>query len=132
MNSAGRTKASVGPEGRTERYKSVLVLVVRLDARGPWKSGLLIGRDFPMPLRLLAEPDVHHSDLAAGGTFALTIPPGDYVLCLADLSEIDKASSPLDEDPWVDRVFDVVVTDEHFQTIVPVLNRATGELAVDH
>ncbi len=104
----------------------------RLDARGPWKSGLLKGRDFPMPLRLLAEPDVHRSDLAAGGTFALTIPPGDYVLCLADLSEIDKASSPLDEDPWVDRVFDVVVTDEHFQTIVPVLNRATGELAVDH
>ena len=101
----------------------------RLDARGPWKSALLIGRDFPMPLSLLADPDVHRSNLEAGGTYALTITPGDYVLCLADLSEVQKVMSP-DKILWVDRVFDAVVSDEDLQTIVPVLNRATGELAV--
>ncbi len=110
-----------------ERYRQF-----KLDARGPWKSALLEDRDFPMPVRVLAEPGVYRSDLAADGTYALTIPPGDYVLCLADLSEIDKAPPPLDEAPWVDRVFDVVVTDEPLQTIVPVFNRVTGELALHY
>ncbi len=110
-----------------ERYQQF-----RLDARGPWKSALLNGRDFPMPVRVLAESGVHRSNLTAGGTYALTIPPGDYVLCLANLSEVAKAASPLDENPWVDRVFDAVVTDEQFQTIIPILDRATGELHVDH
>ncbi len=104
----------------------------RLDARGPWKSALINGRDFPMPVRVLAEPGVYRSNLTAGGTYALTIPPGDYVLCLADLSEVTKASSRPDEAPWVDRVFDAVVTDEHLQTIIPVLNRTTGELALHY
>jgi len=103
----------------------------RLDARGPWKSALLIGRDFPIPLQLLDEPDVHHSNIEAGGTYAFTIPPGDYVLCLAELSEVQKARSA-DKSLWVDRVFETVVTDESLQTVVPVLNRATGELVVHH
>ena len=110
-----------------ERYKRF-----RLDARGPWKSSLLTGRDFPMAARILAEPGVYHSDLTAGGTYALTIPPGNYVLCLADLSEVVKDASPLDAPPWVERVFEAVVTDESLQTIVPVLNRATGELTLHY
>ncbi len=103
----------------------------QLDARGPWKSGLLKGRDFPIPARLLAEADVHRCDLDAGGTYALTIPPGDYVLCLAELSEVQQAS-PTCDDLWVDRVFEAVVTDEDLQTIVPILDRSTGELTLDY
>ncbi len=109
-----------------ERYRQF-----RLDARGPRKSSLLSGRNFPLPLRLLAEPEVYRSDLTAGGTYAITIPPGDYVLCLADLSKVEQASSR-DQDVWVDVVIDAVVTDEDLQTIVPVLDRATGEFALYH
>ena len=125
------------PEG-TVRLTGVVVAMTRqryqqfrLDARGPWKSSLLEGRDFPMPLRLLAEPDVYHSDLDAGGTYALTMPPGDYVLCLADLSEVQKPPSS-EKILWVDRMFETVVTDEALQTIIPILDRATGELVVHH
>ena len=109
-----------------ERYRQF-----RLDARGPRKSSLLSGRNFPLPLRLLAEPEVYRSDLTTGGTYALTIPPGDYVLCLADLSKVEQASSR-DQDLWVDVVFDAVVTDEELQTVVPVIDRATGEFVLHH
>ena len=100
----------------------------RLAARGPWKARIIDGRNFPLPGRLFADRDVLRYNLDAGGTYAFTLTPGDYVMCLGNLSEVEAdAPSP---DVWVERVFDVVITGEDLQTIVPVLDRVSGELAI--
>ena len=101
----------------------------RLAARGPWKAALIKGRGFPLPKELLADPHVYRSDLDTAGTYSLTIPPGDYVLCLGNTSEVRTTDTPRD-DVWVETVFEATVTDERLQTIIPVFDRSTGELVV--
>jgi len=101
----------------------------RLAARGPWKAKLIDGHGFPLPTDLLADPQVYRSDLNATGTYSLTIPPGDYVLCLGNLSQVRTTDTP-DEGVWVETVFEATVTDEDLQTIIPVFDRTTGELVV--
>ncbi len=101
----------------------------RLAARGPWKVGLINGHGFPLPMDLLADPQVYRSDLDATGTYSLTIPPGDYVLCLGNISEVRTTDTP-SNGVWVETVFEATVTDEDLQTIIPVFDRSTGELVV--
>ncbi len=101
----------------------------RLAARGPWKAKVIDGHGFPLPMALLADPQVYRSDLDATGTYSLTIPPGDYVLCLGNLSQVRTTDTP-DQGIWVETVFEATVTDEDLQTIIPVFDRTTGELVV--
>lgn len=101
----------------------------RLAARGPWKVGLINGGGFPLPEDLLADPQVYTSDLDATGTYTLTIPPGEYVLCLGDISEVRTTSTP-EDGIWIETVFAATVTEQDLQTIIPVFNRSTGELVV--
>lgn len=101
----------------------------RLAARGPWKVGLINGGGFPMPADLLADPQVYSSELDVTGTYSLTIPPGDYVLCLGNISEVRTTNSP-DDGVWIETVFAATVTEQDLQTIVPVFDRSTGELVV--
>ncbi len=101
----------------------------RLAARGPYKAGLINGSDFPMPADLLADPQVYTSNLDITGTYSLTIPPGEYMMCLGNISEV-RTTDTSDDDVWIDAVFEATVTDEDLQTIIPIFNRSTGELVV--
>ncbi len=61
----------------------------RARARGPLNVKLVVGGGFPMPKDLLEDPDVVRIVLESDGSFALTMRPGEFVLCLGNLVAVD-------------------------------------------
>ena len=101
----------------------------RSGATGPWKGGISHGSDFPLPPDLLSEPEVASSDLHPDGTYSLSLPPGEYAFCLGNLSGTNAGPGAADG-IRVEKWFEVTVTSEAFQTVVPIFDRTTGEITV--
>jgi hypothetical protein len=90
-----------------------------------------------LPDRFVAAPQlirtkqVKTCDIEADGTFGVWLAPGRYAFCLGNLAahaSVDATPGSVDVEKW----FDVTVTDEELQAVIPIFNRETGELTVLH
>jgi hypothetical protein len=99
----------------------------RLNLPGPLHRSLR--ESLAVPESLLQEAGVGAGNLGLDGTFNVGVRPGPHALCLIELG----GRRPPDAAPgtrWIERWIQVDVTDEELQTILPVYNRETGEIAI--
>jgi hypothetical protein len=99
------------------------------------KPGLVVGKYMQKSLalsrKLLEEDGVGFGDLGEDGTYRLALRPGRYAFCLVELGGKRPVGTP-DGKFWIERWIEVTVTDSELQTVLPVYNRATGEITVLH
>jgi hypothetical protein len=91
--------------------------------------GLYLRESLALPQRLLEEDGVDAAELESDGTYALTLRPGPYALCLVEIGGKRPQDTPPDKF-WIERWLEVIVTHDDLQTILPVYNRSTGEVMV--
>jgi hypothetical protein len=82
-----------------------------------------------IPRAIVLEESVDAGDLGLDGTYALTLRPGRYALCLVELGGKRPEDTPLGSF-WIERWVEVTVTGDDLQTVLPVYNRLTGEITV--
>jgi hypothetical protein len=115
------------------------VLAVPMDWFMAFQSGLnhplvvgqYVHRSFAVPRRLPPGGGADACDLKPDGTYMLTLRPGKYAFCLAELGGV----RPEGTDPdalWVESWAEVTIhgEEEELQTVVPVYNRASGKVTI--
>jgi hypothetical protein len=91
--------------------------------------GSYLQRSLAVPENLFREKRSDIDTLGLDGTYSLGLRPGRYAFCLVEIG----GKRPPDLAPgkrWIERWIEVTVTTGELQTVLPVYNRATGEVTV--
>lgn len=85
---------------------------------------------FDMPRSVLGARELVSSVIKPDGIYSLGLAPGEYALCLADLdrSPDEPKTGPVRVNHWLE----VTVTADELQTVVPVIDRASGEVSISY
>ncbi len=91
--------------------------------------GKYLQRSLDVPQNLFREKRSDIDNLGPDGTYSLALRPGRYAFCLVEMGgrpPEDVAAGRR----WIERWIEVTVTTEELQTVLPVYNRSSGEIAV--